>query len=599
MGFVVPSFLWLLSLTALIVVFYLFRKQFDKTQIPSTFLWNQVIEEWQASKWWRKLQQNLLFYLQLLFVILIIIALARPFIMSDRMSGETGAVVLDTSATMSAGKEETKFERAKKEVLDLIDNLGDDQSLTMVTAGAVPEMVFTKETDKRKMKRLVEGLSVTFEEENMPESISLAASYIADQQGSIYIFSDDVKENEVSGVQQQVVVKNIDGEVENLSLLTFGVKNNQATATVKNDTPQSSTVSVGIYSNEEELLETKNQVVGAGESYTFRFDALPEHSFYKAHIEEKDDYDIDNTQYAFANVEATPQVYFAGDVSSFIKRAVTLLGYEPVTLSSENGSFSYPERDDAIYVLSGVKRENWPEKGGVLLFSPVTEEVTDYQVEKKIELEATLTGLDRTVLQYVNMEEVYLQSAYPITIALDPIVKSGDVPVLLSGNLEGKQMMVASFDINDSDWPLHPGFPIFIQNTIQSLSKAQSILGSYAPGHKMELPFSSSTKGAVIEDSRGSRVKELNTNDWSLSVPNQPDMYTIIEERSDGFKERNFVVTIPSTERSPQVNESFSSGEESTSVTSSGIVEWWHVFAGLALLILLIEWEVYRRGNAI
>ncbi|MCA0989056.1 vWA domain-containing protein [Guptibacillus algicola] len=598
MGFIVPSFLWMLSLTAMIVVFYLFRKQFDKTQVPSTFLWNQVIEEWQASKWWRKLQQNLLFYLQLLFVILIVIALARPFVVTDKMSGETGAVVLDTSATMSAGKDETKFERAKKEVLDLIDDLGDEQSLTMVTAGAVPELIFANETDKRKMKSLVGDLSVTYEEENMTESVSLAASYIAGQQGSIYIFSDDVEENEVSDVQSQVVVRNIGEEVENLSLLTFGVKNNQATATVKNNTQESSSISVGIYSNEKKVIETKKHVVEAGESYTFRFDELPEHRYYKAHIEEDDDYAIDNTQYAFSNVDVTPEIYFAGDVSPFIKRAFTLLGYDPITLTSENGSFSYPEREDAIYVLSGVKKANWPEKGGVLLFSPVAEGSTDYHVKKKIKLETKLTGSDRPVLKYVNMEDVYLQSAYPISIDLDHIVKSGGVPVLLSGDFEGKQMMVASFDINDSDWPLHPGFPIFVQNTIQSLSKTQTTLGTYVPGHTMELPFSSSTKVAVIEDSNGTTVKEL-TDDWSLEVPYQPDMYTIIEERSDGFSERNFVVGIPSSEWSPQVNESFSSGEESGPAAKSGIVEWWHVFAGVGLLILLIEWEVHRRGNAI
>ncbi|WP_270182566.1 vWA domain-containing protein [Alkalihalobacillus sp. CinArs1] len=598
MGLLVPSFLWLLSLLAVIIVFYLFRKQFDKTRVPSTFLWNQVIEEWQASKWWKKLQQNLLFYLQLLFIILIVFALARPFVTTDRLSGETGAVVLDTSATMSAGDGETKFDQAKKEVLDLIDTLGDDQSLTMVTSGAVPTMIFAKETDKRKMKKIVEELSVTYEEENIQEAISLALSYIANQQGSVYVFSDDVKKNEVSEVQHQVVVNNIGGEVKNLSLRTFGVKNNQATATVKNEMPEASTVSVSVYSEDEALIEAKNEKVNSGESFTFQFDGLPEGTYFKAQIKNEDDYKVDNTLYTFSEVEATPQVYLAGDVSPFIKRAITLLGYDPVTLSIEGDSFSYPEREDAIYVLNGVAREDWPETGGILLFSPMIQDFNGYEVKEKIELEKTLMSKDQAVLEYVSMEDVYLNAAYPTSIPLEPIVTSGDTPVLLSGKLEGRPMMFASFDIEDSDWPLHPSFPIFIQNAIQYVSEDQHFLGSYSPGQTIDLPYSSTTKGAVLEDSKGSHLGDLSTDEWSQAAPYQPDLYTIVEERTDGFQEKRFIVTLPSNERSPISSESFALGEETTAVTESGKIEWWYVLAGLGLLILLIEWEVYRRGHA-
>lgn len=584
---------------AVIIAFYLFRKQFDKKEIPTTFLWNQVIEEWQASKWWKKLQQNLLFYLQLLFILLLVIALARPYITTEKLTGETGAVVLDVSATMTAGVEESRFEGAREKILDLIDHLGDDQSLTLVTAGSVPELIFANETNKSKMKKKVEALSVTYEEENITEAISLASSYITNKKGSLYIYSDDVTKEEIEDVTQQVNVQNIGGNVTNLSLLTFGVKNNQATATVKNETTKSTSIRVALYSESNERIHVLKQDVKSGESYTFQFDNLPEESYYKAQIENKDDYEIDNTLYSFSELNEAPEVYFVGDVSPFIKRAVSLLGYEPITLSLEDGTFSYPKEENAVYVMSRIGKEQWPESGNLLVFSPEVEETNGYQVEKKVELEKTLKGSQSPFLQYVKMENVYLKAAYPTAdTSLEPIVKSGDIPVLLYGTLEGQHVMLSAFDMNDSDWPLHPGFPIFIQNTIQQFAKTQSMIGVYNPGEEVELPFSTRTTGGTLEDSDGSKVTDLDIDEWKIKAPYSPGIYTVTEERTEGDRESQFVVAIPSNERSPQYNDSFSLGQKMQGTTKSGKTEWWPIFVAAGLLILLIEWEVYRRGIA-
>ncbi|MBN8211216.1 VWA domain-containing protein, partial [Bacillus sp. NTK071] len=83
----------------------------------------------------KNLQQNLLFWLQLLALILLMLALVRPFWLEDSLKGEHLIIIIDPSASMSAehgGK--SRFEMAKEEMLDLAGKLN-GQQVTLIKAG--------------------------------------------------------------------------------------------------------------------------------------------------------------------------------------------------------------------------------------------------------------------------------------------------------------------------------------------------------------------------------------------------------------------------------------------------------------------------------
>ncbi|MGA9290143.1 MAG: BatA and WFA domain-containing protein [Anaerobacillus sp.] len=594
MGFLIPSSFWLLALVGIIVVFYLFRKQFERTEIPSTFLWNQVMKEWEAATWWRKLQRNLLFYLQLLIILLLVFALARPYLTTERLTGDTGAIILDVSATMTAGKDVTRFDKAKMAVMSFIDDLGSGQSLTLVTAGAVPKVVFAKETDKENMKQQIEKLVVTYESENMEEAISLASSYLDSENGNLYIYSDDVTEEEVADVRHYTEVIDLSDQIENFSLSAFGVKGTKATATVENQTDTNRLVSIGIYANDELLLKDEKKV-DAGKSYTFQFDNLQSYPYYRAEIEVNDDYVVDNKRYAFRDENEPSQVYLVGDTSPFLSRALSLLGFNPITITSTNGEYDYPTDENAIFVISKIERSKWPKTGNLLLFSPQVEQGASIKVEQKRDLEVTMTAEDSPYLKYVDMKEVYLKSAYPVSIPLKPIVRSGELPILLQGDWNGRTVMYAAFDLSDSDWPLHPGFPIFIQNTVQQLS-GQSDLGTFKPGEVMQMSFPTTTELATLENEEGKDIGQFSLDESLHQVPYPPGLYSVNETKIDGYEQNYFQVSLSQEELHPYDNQSFTSGTKGETESSQGKLEWWHAIAVIAFLVLLFEWEVYRRG---
>lgn len=149
MGFLTPAFFWLGSSLAVLILFYLFRKEFTEKEISSTLLWDRLIQEWKANRWWRKLQRHLLLLLQILIVCLLILALAQPYFSGKGISGDHVVAVIDTSASMQTEEADgTRFQEAKEDILEMIDSLGDGQKMSLLTGGRVPDLIFTGESDK-------------------------------------------------------------------------------------------------------------------------------------------------------------------------------------------------------------------------------------------------------------------------------------------------------------------------------------------------------------------------------------------------------------------------------------------------------------------
>ena len=67
---------WLLlfSIPPLVVLLYFLKLKRQPLEIPSTYLWHRTIEDLHVNSLWQKMRQSLLLFLQLLFVLLLILA---------------------------------------------------------------------------------------------------------------------------------------------------------------------------------------------------------------------------------------------------------------------------------------------------------------------------------------------------------------------------------------------------------------------------------------------------------------------------------------------------------------------------------------------
>ncbi|HES58154.1 MAG TPA: hypothetical protein ENO21_01850, partial [Firmicutes bacterium] len=94
---------WALAFAALgggIVLLYILRLRRTKVQFSSVLLWERSVQDFKANAPWQRLRRNLLMLLQLLALILLAIALARPFLFGTALTGGRNVIILDTSASM-------------------------------------------------------------------------------------------------------------------------------------------------------------------------------------------------------------------------------------------------------------------------------------------------------------------------------------------------------------------------------------------------------------------------------------------------------------------------------------------------------------------
>ncbi|KGX90832.1 vWA domain-containing protein [Pontibacillus marinus] len=597
MGFLAPVSLWFSSAIPILLAFYFFKKQYEKQPISSIYLWEKTLKEWETDRWWNKLQKNILLFLQLLILLFLVMALLRPFIPGEEVQGEQLVIVMDSSASM-AGEE--RFSDVKEEVNELINSLGNDQQVSVIVAEESPKLLISREQNKNEAKRVVEGLELTYQHENMRDSLQLASSLLQEGDGEIHVYTDGLEQEEVE-VEGPFVVHNRENNAANSSISAFGVRQNgetgSAIVTVHNQSEESRNLSLTVF-GEDEVLKEVTEEVPAGKKRTITLNQLPIRGYYKVDTD-VDPYEVDNEMFAFLPNDAPSSIYLAGDVNPFIHKALRSAGIETVSISqNEDGTYRFSQGDEAVYLLSGIQADAWPE-GPKLILSPETG--GPFGITDKQELQYTMKRTaDDPLLQYSDVGEAYLGKAYGIgdLNGLDPLVMSGDTTTMAKGMYQGSPVVLFPFDVQDSDWPLHPGFPILLSNVIDYLGQKGQNLGYFEPGEETELSLSTMTTEAVIETLSGDDVVDVDMNESVATVPTKPGIYQLHEKTSNGFKYQHLVVQVPGEERNVEASTSFrmtEEGQQGGNVTVSK-QEIWRWFAAIALLILFIEWEVYRRG---
>jgi hypothetical protein len=584
MQFLFPWFFLLSFLIAAVILFYFFRKQYEEKKISSNLLWEQVLNEWQASPWLKKLQQNLLFWLQIIALLLLMFALVRPFWLQKDLQGEHLIFIVDLSATMSAQYEDaTRFDYAKEELLDLADKLS-GQEVTLIKAGEKPEILISQETDKGAIKKSINELQLSYEHEKMEKAVNLAVSLSTGKDTSIHIFSDSVTKDMLAGVEQPVEVHNIGKELANVALLSFGVapvgELVSGVAVLENQSPKEQELTFQIHSEKELLFEEKVTVKGQ-EQYVLQIPLLQVKPYYEATITKDDGYQVDN-KLTSIYTETNPSIYTIDDVNPFAVKGFQTLGVEVLQTDTKN----VQESMNGIFITETSSLNNLP-KQPLILFNSSKE---------KIKLTEPLLAEDDLLLQYVDHRKIYISAASKeLDGDWETILKSGSVPLIQKGNRDGQPLIVVNFDLTDSDWPLQPGFPIFLYNSYQWLSQQTDFLGYFGPGEEKWLNVSEGSSKWSIYDGEDENLYSLDLEKVSFKAPDLPGTYQAVADDKITY----FSVLIDEREKHPAIEAAFKMNElksQEKGETKSRNDVMWFWFALIALFLITIEWEVYRRG---
>ncbi|MDD9312828.1 VWA domain-containing protein [Cytobacillus firmus] len=588
MQFLNPAYFILSIFIGVFVLFYFFRKQYAEKTNSSNLLWEQVLNEWQASPWLKKLQQNLLFWLQLLALLLLMLALVRPFWLEDSLKGEHIIIIIDPSASMSAesgGK--SRFEIAKEEMLDLAGKLN-GQQVSLIKAGEKNEILLSREDDLNAIRRTIEGLELTYEHENMEKAVLLAGSLSSGGDAALHIFSDSAGKKdlmkELAGLY--TVVHNIGENAGNVSLQSFGTAaagdGISAAAVIENQYSGNIETAFTVKSEGKVLFE-QNLSLKANEEKTVQIKNLPEKPYYEAAISISDGYSADNHA-ASIYTDPKPKVYTLGDVNPFAVKGFQTIGAE--LLQTDPSALKGLDMKGVV-VAEGSTLSGLPELP--MIFFNASKD--------KAKLEEAISGDEDSLFEYANFEKVYISSASSVLKGeWETVLKSGDIPLIQRGMHNGQPIIIVNFNLSDTDWPLLPGFPIFLYNSYQWLSQQSDFLGYFSSGEERWINIGNGTGSWEIFNNKDENLYSLDLNKETFKAPIIPGTYQAVS----GNQIYYFSVLLDEREKSAGIEESFTlnaKSSEKSSMTQRPNESLWFWMAFIAFILIVIEWEVYRRGH--
>ena len=172
MNLLVPAALAFSIIIPIILLFYFMRPKRQERIIGSTLLWQQVLQDLQASRPWQRLRITPLLLLQLLAAAIIVLVLARPAIFtSNPLSGNT-IIILQASASMQATDvAPNRFEQAKSQISDFIDTLGSSDHLSLITMARTPQVLIAMSQDRGQLTTALQRAKVTNQDADLQQAL--------------------------------------------------------------------------------------------------------------------------------------------------------------------------------------------------------------------------------------------------------------------------------------------------------------------------------------------------------------------------------------------------------------------------------------------
>lgn len=524
MSFLFPAAWGWLALAAPIIALYLIRTQLERRSVSTLLFWDQIKTQSYNSALWRKLRRWLSLLLQLLFLLLVTLALTQPLAPWQSAQPARIVFVLDPSASMSAKEGgETRWERAVKILEQRIRQMRPFDRAAILVAGEPPQVLSGWTASRRVLLDSLQQARPDSSQVPLHSALTLAENLKTTQSNSsIVLLTDGVwrDEDEVpSGVECLWV-----GEPQpNVGITHFSARRSLAspgevrlTAEVISRAKEKVEGSLEL-SRGGQLVDVQTLSLAPGENWQREWDVRADDASnfeaklagFPADALAADD----SAQAAVEGIEKIQVVLFS-EPNPYLEAALSALPLvEWVRL--EPGSFKgYPD-PKAFYVFHRTSPPEGFEKANMLLINP-----PDGGFWGK-----PAGAVDRPLVSEVDKDSPLMRHAGFARVSLDAATKweksksaavfadSFGEPLVFGQWDENHHWALLAFNLDGTDFVLRTAFPILLGNAIESLRSTRDVTPSAAPG-KIE----SALERTAPED-RTAKQSASAPSGWWFSFP--------------------------------------------------------------------------------
>jgi Ca-activated chloride channel family protein len=477
MRFLLPTtLLWAIPVVAAIIILYLFRLRRRDQRVSSLMLWGQALREMQANAPFRRLRANWLMAVQILAVIALVAALARPYRTVPGVSGKCVAVVLDASASMRATDvKPSRFDRAKAEAATLIDGLGRDDSMCVVVAGAPTRVAAPLTSDKSVLRKALQLTTATDCPTRPDEAVRLALSLVRGRSGGRVVVLSDGGFGDVGAAADPSTISfvRIGDSDDNVGIVALdarpGPDNRMlALASVRNFSQRQRSFDLEVRSDGS-LADVQRMSLAPGQEMSRVFGTPQGASQITVRVDVKDAFAPDNEAHLLLGAGKQGRGVLLTKEDLFLQKALAIDPRVAFVRATSLDALSTARFD--VYVLDGMCPDKLPRHTGVLFIAAANSAAPVTVTGEISGVEVTRWERDHPITRSVDFSGLMIEKAQKVTTRdwARPLVYARDTPLVVAGEHEGTRAVYIAWNLLDSDFVLRVGFPIFIGNCMQWL----------------------------------------------------------------------------------------------------------------------------------
>jgi hypothetical protein len=586
--------LGLIALASLIpfIILYLRKPRPQDRVIPSLMFILQNKKTSKQADFLRKFLTNLLFFIQLLALIGLSIAVAEPYItIPYDVSLENTVIIIDVSASMQALEGSSRFDNAIKEAKKALSGRN-----SIIIAENIPLIVLEDE-ESETASDILGNLKPKATTTNLGDSMLLAKDILQDRPGRIVVISDfsNVNVDDLLVVKrtlssEEVVVNFVDvsNNAENAGIIGMDVGKHSIKIFVRNFNPVQKQISLKLIKNDEVIAESGKISVLPNSIESFIFDGTPT-GISKIELEPKDDLDVDNIAYVSAPLKKKVDVLLITNRRNTNLENALLASKDmglnvvnpPVLTLNTHGNKIEPFEHDVIItheinnigrrdgILPGTFRDlsSYVNNGGNLIIAG-QDDLNEFNKAdlEIVDLNELMQDTKRVCVDIINEFTKQFGSERCFSTVskffdatpkkeTNVIASTENMPILaVKKHFKGKIFYYGIID-EASDFKTLPSYPIFWNSLINFMAETEDIKDFNLKTGKIitineqrvKTPSSSMKTSKVIFDESG--IYEFNNKKFAANLLDETESYVTKESTLREKSESAEVLTEQSTER--------------------------------------------------
>lgn len=546
MSFVQPLGLLALIGIPVIVLIYIIKSKYTEQVIPSTYLWELSEKFLKRRRHISKLASIIWLILQCIIVLAIAFAIAQP-VFTIPNSAKEYCFILDGTGSMNMQDgSQTRFERAKDEVKDIINKSKTGSNYSLVFIGDTTYTVFDNINNKKSANMALDGMQCTWSSEDCTDAVGIAQRYFNGNSSTlVYLITD-----KTYGVTQNITVIDVSSGEENYAVTDYsnvkkydGLTGTEGYLVSANVISYSSDaiLTVELVADGNRVQETRSVPVKKLEKTPVEF-MYPSLKFasLEIRIKNSDGFEADNSAVFYETAEGDAlSVLLVSDSPLYLKSVLNSACNAVLDVKTTTAYEEYydlylkgEEEQYGLYVFDCYAPEALPKGSTVWLFNPTKsipksgfsfQTLMDAEKDKYTdgsfyEAEfASIYGMTQSAAQTFRLLTKDVVTGSKVAVAkyakyavgrdFVSVLMHGSTPLIFAGHNENNdKQVVFAFDLHDSDFALDFNFIALVSNIFEYSSPSVLNQTTFNTGDTLSIDIINGCTALVLSTPSGAKT---------------------------------------------------------------------------------------------